>query len=222
MIRAKQKTGAEDELGRVERILIAAEKIFAEKTFDGTSLRDIAREADVPFSLASYHFGNKEALFEAIVERRSGVVVEDRRKLLLAARNAANPSAIPLEAIVHAYVYPFLERARSGGPQWENYTRLISHTANSRQWSTLISRYYDGIAQEFISEISRTVPAASSSQVAYGFTFLVSAMLGVAARTLRSDRLSDGLAKADDLESATKSLTAFLAGGFERLPAANP
>lgn len=217
MRRQRAATGSSD-LGSVERILVAAEKVFADKTFDGASLRDIAREAEVPFSLASYHFGSKEALFEAIIERRSGEVVDHRRKLLLAARNAANPRAIPLEQIVHAYVYPFLERARSGGPHWENYTRLISHTANSRRWSAIISRYYDDVAQEFLSEISRTLPHASRSQIVYGFTFLVSAMLGVAARTRRSDSLSDGATRSDDLEEAMSALLAFLAGGFERLP----
>lgn len=214
MAKPKRADANADSLRNVERILLAAEKVFADKTFDGASLRDIAREADVPFSLASYHFGNKEALFETIVERRSAEVVDHRRKLLLAARNASNPGAIPVEKIVHAYVYPFLERARSGGPEWQSYTQLISHTANSPRWSALLSRYYDDVAKEFLSEFARSLPAASHAEIVYGFTFLVSSMLGVAARTKRSDLLSDGTVRSEEIDRSTHFLIEFLARGF--------
>lgn len=208
---------AAETAGKDERILLAAEKVFAEKTFDGASLREIAREADVPISLASYYFGTKESLFQTIIQRRSGVVVDHRRKLLLIERNAANPGPIPVERIIYAYVMPFLERAQSGGPEWENYTRLISHTATSRTWSPVISKYYDDVVMEFLSELARTLPRASQAELVYSFTYVVSSMLGVAARTLRSDRLSDGAVRADDIEAATEVLVRFLAGGFSSI-----
>jgi AcrR family transcriptional regulator len=53
-------------------ILNAAEELFAEKGFDGTSVRDIAHLAGVNLAMISYYFGSKEKLFEALVEYRSG------------------------------------------------------------------------------------------------------------------------------------------------------
>jgi AcrR family transcriptional regulator len=54
------------------QILIAAEELFAEKGFDGTSVRDIAHLAGVNLAMISYYFGSKEKLFEALIEYRSG------------------------------------------------------------------------------------------------------------------------------------------------------
>ena len=48
----------------------AAEKLFAEKGFDGTSVRDISEKADVNLAMISYYFGSKEKLYEKLVEYR--------------------------------------------------------------------------------------------------------------------------------------------------------
>ena len=48
------------------QIINVAEKLFAEKGFAATSVRDIANEADVNVSMISYYFGSKEKLAEAL------------------------------------------------------------------------------------------------------------------------------------------------------------
>lgn len=52
-------------------ILEVAEKLFAENTFDGTSVRQIATEAKVNVAMISYYFGSKEKLLEALFLYRS-------------------------------------------------------------------------------------------------------------------------------------------------------
>ncbi len=47
-----------------------AEKLFAEKGFDGTSVRDISEAADVNVAMISYYFGSKEKLMEAMFHHR--------------------------------------------------------------------------------------------------------------------------------------------------------
>lgn len=51
-------------------ILNISLKLFAEKGFDGTSIRDIAKAADINVAMVSYYFGSKEKLLEAIVINR--------------------------------------------------------------------------------------------------------------------------------------------------------
>ena len=51
-------------------IMESAEKLFAEKGFAGTSVRDIADEAGVNLAMISYYFGSKEKLLEAIFRYR--------------------------------------------------------------------------------------------------------------------------------------------------------
>ena len=53
------------------QILQVAEKLFAEKGFDGTSIRDIAKEAKINIAMVSYYFGSKEQLLESIIMSRA-------------------------------------------------------------------------------------------------------------------------------------------------------
>ena len=53
------------------QIIEAAEKLFAAKGFNGTSVRDIAEAADVNLAMISYYFGSKDKLFEAMFAYRS-------------------------------------------------------------------------------------------------------------------------------------------------------
>lgn len=54
------------------QIIEVAERLFAQKGFAGTSIRDIAQEADINVSMVSYYFGSKEKLIEALFKYRTG------------------------------------------------------------------------------------------------------------------------------------------------------
>jgi len=60
------------------QIMEAAEELFAENGFNGTSVRDIAEKANVNLAMISYYFGSKDKLLEAIFELRG-----ETTKLLL-------------------------------------------------------------------------------------------------------------------------------------------
>lgn len=49
------------------QILEVAETLFAEKGFDGTSIRDISKLAKINVAMVSYYFGSKEKLLESLV-----------------------------------------------------------------------------------------------------------------------------------------------------------
>ena len=52
------------------QILQVTEKLFAEKGFDGTSIRDIAKQANINIAMVSYYFGSKEKMLEALIYSR--------------------------------------------------------------------------------------------------------------------------------------------------------
>lgn len=54
-----------------EQIIDTAMQLFAERGFEGTSIRDIAEKASVNVAMVNYYFGTKEKLFEKIVEYKS-------------------------------------------------------------------------------------------------------------------------------------------------------
>lgn len=49
------------------QILQVAETLFAAKGFEGTSIRDISKEANINVAMVSYYFGSKEKLLEALI-----------------------------------------------------------------------------------------------------------------------------------------------------------
>lgn len=51
-----------------EKILAAATKLFAQKGFDGVSIREICKEADVNICMISYYWGGKKELYQGIIE----------------------------------------------------------------------------------------------------------------------------------------------------------
>ncbi|WP_374541266.1 TetR/AcrR family transcriptional regulator [Flavobacterium sp.] len=73
-------------------ILNVSLKLFAEKGFDGTSIRDIAKAADINVAMVSYYFGSKENLLEAIIIYR----VSDFRMIL---ENLQTELISPIEKI---------------------------------------------------------------------------------------------------------------------------
>jgi AcrR family transcriptional regulator len=52
-------------------ILQVAEKLFAEKGFDGTSIREISTHANVNVAMVSYYFGSKDKLLESLIVFRT-------------------------------------------------------------------------------------------------------------------------------------------------------
>ncbi len=69
MANSTPSTALSNEGPTAERILDAAEALFAEKGFAGTAVRDIASAVDLTPASLYNHFANKQALYEAVLER---------------------------------------------------------------------------------------------------------------------------------------------------------
>lgn len=70
------------ELDSREALILAAQKVFAEKGFEGATVKDLADEAGVNVSLVSYHFGGKEALYKTCLENFGLDRVESAERIL--------------------------------------------------------------------------------------------------------------------------------------------
>lgn len=71
-------------------ILQVAEKLFAEKGFDGTTVREISKAAKINIAMVSYYFGSKDKMLEALIRFRT----ED---LSIKIENLIKESLSPLE-----------------------------------------------------------------------------------------------------------------------------
>ncbi len=71
-----RRTQAERRAASRTALIEAAAALFGERGYAGTTLRDIGERAGVSSGLVAYHFGSKEALFEAVMESIREVVTE--------------------------------------------------------------------------------------------------------------------------------------------------
>ena len=207
-------------IARRDRILDAAERLFAQRGFHGVSIRDITGTAGVDVALANYHFGSKQGLLEAVFERRSETLNKERLERLDAvldeARTAKRTPA--LEAIIDAFTHPLLDRSHRGGPGWKSYFALVAEVNNSPQWGgVLMTRHFDPVVHKFIDAIRLALPGRDERDIYWAYHFLSGALTLTFAETGRIDKLSGGLCKSSDLDSVHRRLGPFCAAGFSAI-----
>ena len=96
----------ETSLGTRDRVLDAAERLFAELGFAGTSVRRITSEAGADLGSVRYHFGSKAKLYRGVLERRLVPLCERRLSLLAEAQSGGGSAEERVERIVRAFVAP--------------------------------------------------------------------------------------------------------------------
>lgn len=89
------------------QILNVAEQLFATYGFEGTSVRDIAKDADVNVAMISYYFGSKEKLLEAVFSLRSAEIKLQIESML---QNSALSPIEKIYQLVDLYVERMMNR----------------------------------------------------------------------------------------------------------------
>jgi AcrR family transcriptional regulator len=194
-----------------ETILDAAEACFAEHGYDTVSMRDVADGAGVPLGLINYHFGTKEKLFEAVIARRAEELNALRREALAAVGKGA-PTTI--EAVLGAFLRPYLELTLNGGPGWRSYGKLIAQTGQSHRWCTLIASRFGEVAGLFIDALVKADPRLTRELAARGYVHMVSIMVGIFAANDLLDIISAGRFSSRNLERAYECAIPFMVGAF--------
>jgi AcrR family transcriptional regulator len=120
------KNSLEDQ-GARQKLMDVAARLFSERGLDGTSVRDIAKEAGLNLSLVSYYFGGKEALYLELI-RSFAMSIKSEMENIVAMFEAESSNKEGLQKILSALVesysklrqnYPHmgkvLQRERVGG-----------------------------------------------------------------------------------------------------------
>ena len=109
-------------LSTKEQIVLAAERLFAERGYEGVSLREIGAAAGSGNNSAvQYHFGSKEQLVVAIFENRL-TYIDDRRAVLIAQLEPHH-----IRAWVECYVLPLLEQGEIEGSHYMSFIAAVEH-----------------------------------------------------------------------------------------------
>lgn len=206
-----------------ERILNAAEALFAQRGFDGVTVRQIMRRAEADVALAYYHFKSKRDLFDAVLLRHAEVLNEIRLKALEEVEARHQDDQPSVEEIISAFTSPLLDLLASDHEKWRHYFALIAQVNNSPEWGgELMTKFFDPLVKRFLEALKRAKPDWPEAEIYWAYHFLSGALTLTFAETGRIDNLSGGLCKSTDMVSISARMPRFVAAGFRALAEGEP
>lgn len=159
-----------------ERLLDAAERLFAAEGFAATSLRDITAAADANLASVNYHFGGKEGLLEAIFERRLAPVNRERLRLLARLRERAQ-GAPALEEVLWAFLEPPFRAIAETGEGGRHFMRIAGRMhSDPVRWGAFFERQFDAVAERFRDAFVGALPELPAEEVVRRMHYLIGAM----------------------------------------------
>jgi AcrR family transcriptional regulator len=162
---------------RVEGLLDAAEAEFASEGIDNGSLRRIMRKAGADPGAVHYHFGGREALAAAVLDRIL-VPLNTRRLVLL---DEAVMGGRPLASqLVEALIRPDVETAHRMHARSPGRARLIGaiYTRPSDFVTSTVAAHFAPVADAFRPHLEAAVPAVSFDDLAWRIRWCVFGTLG--------------------------------------------
>jgi len=140
-----------------DKILDAAEELFAVKGFNGTSLREITSQAEVNLAAVNYHFGSKKELIKAVMSRYMNELAPKLEKALLSVYQQEQPS---LNEVFSAFVQPLLSLNLFRENGTSNFLQLLGRGYTDSQgflrW--FLTTQYPNVISYFVQAVQKAYP----------------------------------------------------------------
>ena len=138
-----------------ERLMRAAERLFAERGIDAVSIRDITNEAGANSASIHYHFGSKAELVGAILDWRAAEVGARRAAWLDRIEAGEAPT---LRDVLEAFVVPTAEMAADvdGGGQF--HIGFLAAVLANPGLMPLVIGAFEPYTERFAAALTRVTP----------------------------------------------------------------
>lgn len=200
-----------------ERIILAAERLFAIKGIGNATLKAVTQEAGVNLAAVNYHFGSKQELVFAVFDDLADRISRRRLALLAERKLATGGQPLSVSEIVFFFLEPYV--LHEGGRDGALLINMILHQRFSptKTADRIIAKYFDKVATKFVEAFSESIAHLDKKSLYWRYYFMVSSILFSASERGQGNRLakiSGGLADLSDLDELVHQLTVFIAGGM--------
>ncbi|MBP7488534.1 MAG: TetR family transcriptional regulator [Azospira sp.] len=203
-----------------ERILDAAEHLFTENGFEGTSMRMITGAAGVNLAAVNYHFGSKEQLIQEVFRRRLTWLNQERLRILdeLEAEAAGKPLKPSL--IVDAFFGTLIRMAEHEALGGRTFLRLIGRTMTEPSGfiRAFFAEEYAGVVDRYKQALFKALPDVPKAEIVWRFHFMLGAtsyaIAGTDALRIVTDWGIEPQEADEGLDKLLPRLMSFLLGGL--------
>ena len=163
-----------------ERLLEAAERLFAREGLSKTSLRSITEEAGVNVAAIHYHFGSKDDLLAEILRQRVAPMNRERLAKLAEIESRIPEGPLPLEPVLRAFIEPAF-RLRSEISGNEHVGRLFGrlYCEPDEVLESTMREVFETAALRFRAALERALPGLSPRELDLRQLFLTGTMVHV-------------------------------------------
>jgi AcrR family transcriptional regulator len=202
-----------------DKILDAAEGLFADHGFAATSLRQITTEANVNLAAVNYHFKSKEALLSAVIERTLGPINLRRMELLdeLEANSRGGPP--DLEAVVLAFVRPAFEARSNNVESMRHFPRLMARLlAEPGEWvAPVMLPALHEITNRFMPIFQQAMGVENRTTVLWGVQFTIGCMTRCLVAPAFIHTITGENRPEESMEQILDRVVGFIVGGMQAL-----
>ncbi|CAM3523707.1 TetR/AcrR family transcriptional regulator [Parendozoicomonas haliclonae] len=200
----------------VERILDAAEILFAEKGFAETSLRSITSRANVNLAAVNYHFGSKKVLIQAVFTRFLDPFAEGLSKTLDDIEAAGKEPE--LEALIALLFKEVLKVKPRGQNDIKIFMRLLAIAYAQAQGH--LRKHLQNIYGTVFRRYLKLVMVAAPDLPLYELYWRINFMMGSVIFTLSDFDTLDAIGQAEhqqkaSMEQTMMRLVPFLVSGMQ-------
>lgn len=199
-----------------ERILDIAERLFAEHGVEATSIRDITGAAKANLGAINYHFGTKQELVAAVVNRRLGPLMERRLALLDEIERKAGDRSPALEALLEAMIRPMIDGSFAEGEQNASFKKLIArcHGEPNETVKLLVRGEFKIIMSRFSAAFLRALPGLTHDELSWKLKFVFGALHHTILTLSQGEPTPVRLRKKLNEKELVQRLVAFTAAGM--------
>jgi AcrR family transcriptional regulator len=206
--------------GTKKSILDSAEKLFAREGFYATSLRMLTREAGVNLAAVNYHFGSKEELIKAVIERRILPLNKIRLERMQNIKDNAGAVGYPpdIREILLAFFEPTFEFRKSGrGAQ--DFISLIGRAFSDQRHTVreIFLNMVEPVFQLLFELLCDALPSLPKNIVYLRLNFMLGAMAHSMNMSQMCQLIPDGLNLKVDSSTLVEQFIMFTATGLEAL-----
>ncbi len=200
-----------------ERIMAAAERLFAADGFDASSLRRITLEAGVNLAAVNYHFRSKDRLLREILKRRIVPLNERRLAMLQDFREKSAGLPLTIDKIFEAFLVPLFQKAPPAFGTDPVFIKMLGRVISERPelFRKEVKEHFHPIQKIFLEALREILPELPEKDLQWRFQFAVALMIASVNQRDRIMSASGGICDPENTEDMVSRLINFICAGFQ-------